>query len=77
MKLVTFTRDMKPQQAGDQRLVPDDMAARLVAEGSAKDPRDWSPKTAAEPSPVASDGLSASVVNDGLSPKKRAYQTKA
>jgi hypothetical protein len=33
MKLVTFTRDMRPHSAGDTRVVPDDVAARLVDAG--------------------------------------------
>ena len=39
-KLVTFTRDMKPYNAGADMLLPAAEADRLVAEGSAKNPRD-------------------------------------
>jgi hypothetical protein len=34
MKLVTFTREMRPHCAGDTRLVPDDVAASLLREGA-------------------------------------------
>ena len=40
MILVELTRDMKPNRAGDSRLLPDDVARRLIAEGLAKNPRD-------------------------------------
>ncbi|KAF2991148.1 hypothetical protein OGR47_02730 [Methylocystis sp. MJC1] len=33
MKLVTFTRDMRPHSAGDTRVVPDVVAAQLVEAG--------------------------------------------
>jgi hypothetical protein len=39
MKMVEFTRDMRPHRAGETRIVPDAMADKLIAEGSAK-PRD-------------------------------------
>lgn len=38
--LVELTKDMRPMKAGDSRLVPADMARRLIAEGAAKNPRD-------------------------------------
>jgi hypothetical protein len=42
MKHVTFTRDMRPHSAGDKLLVPDDVAARLAAEGVVEpDPPDF------------------------------------
>lgn len=44
MKHVTFTRDMKPHRVGEQRLVPDDLAAELEHEGAIEqDPPDWPP----------------------------------
>lgn len=57
MKHVTFTRDMRPQRAGEQRLLPDDVAARLEADGViAPNPPDWpegpQPSVPAEPSPA-------------------------
>jgi hypothetical protein len=39
MKMVEFTRDMRPHRTGETRIVPDEMADKLIAEGSAK-PRD-------------------------------------
>ena len=36
MKMVEFTRDMRPHRAGEMRVVPDAMAEKLIAEGSAK-----------------------------------------
>ena len=39
MKLIEFTRDFRPQRAGETRVVPDAVAERLIAAGDAK-PRD-------------------------------------
>jgi hypothetical protein len=39
MKMVEFTRDMRPHRAGETRIVPDAMAEKLIASGDAK-PRD-------------------------------------
>ena len=39
MKMVEFTRDMRPHKAGETRVVPDAVADRLIAAGDAK-PRD-------------------------------------
>ncbi|MDE3017033.1 MAG: hypothetical protein KGI29_08980 [Pseudomonadota bacterium] len=36
MKMVEFTRDMRPHRAGDKRVVPDAVAARLITAGDAK-----------------------------------------
>jgi hypothetical protein len=36
MKMVEFTRDMRPQRAGEKRVVPDTVARRLVEAGDAK-----------------------------------------
>lgn len=42
MKHVTFTRDMKPQRAGEMRLLPDDVAAQLEADGAIEpNPPSW------------------------------------
>ena len=35
MKMVEFTRDMRPQRAGERRVLPDAVAERLIAEGAA------------------------------------------
>ena len=39
MKMVEFTRDMRPHRAGETRIVPDAMAEKLITSGDAK-PRD-------------------------------------
>lgn len=36
MKMVEFTRDMRPQRAGEKRVVPDAVAEKLIASGDAK-----------------------------------------
>jgi hypothetical protein len=36
MKMVEFTRDMRPQRAGEKRVVPDAVAEKLIATGDAK-----------------------------------------
>ncbi len=36
MKMVEFTRDMRPHRVGDKRVVPDAVAARLIDAGEAK-----------------------------------------
>ncbi len=48
MKLVEFNRAMSPYVAGETRLVPDGVAAQLLAGGVIKDPpADWPAKPAA------------------------------
>ncbi len=36
MKMVEFTRDMRPQHAGEKRVVPDAVAEQLITAGDAK-----------------------------------------
>jgi hypothetical protein len=36
MKMVEFTRDMRPQRAGEKRVVTDAVARRLIETGAAK-----------------------------------------
>ena len=36
MKMVEFTRDMRPHRAGEMRVVPDVVADKLIADGKAK-----------------------------------------
>lgn len=36
MKMVEFTRDMRPHRAGEKRVVPDVVADKLIADGKAK-----------------------------------------
>lgn len=53
MKHVTFTRDMKPHRAGEQRLVPDELAASLEREGAVEPGApDW-PESAKPSAPSA------------------------
>ncbi len=49
MKMVEFTRDMRPHRAGERRVVPDAMAEKLIAEGSAKLRVSVFDKTASQP----------------------------
>jgi hypothetical protein len=48
MKMVEFTRDMRPHRAGETRVMPDAMAEKLIASGDAK-PRDSVFDKSAEP----------------------------
>ncbi len=36
MKIVEFTRDMRPHRAGEKRVVPDAVAKKLIDAGDAK-----------------------------------------
>jgi hypothetical protein len=36
MKMIEFTRDMRPQRAGEKRVVPDVVARKLIETGAAK-----------------------------------------
>ena len=40
MKLVRIIRDMKPWHAGDDKLLADELADMLIANGAADNPRD-------------------------------------
>jgi hypothetical protein len=64
MILVELTTDMRPACAGESRLLPDDAARRLIAEGLAKNPRDRNGDPLPDPA-----GLSDFV-------RKPAYKTK-
>jgi hypothetical protein len=63
VKLVTFARDMHPHRAGDTRLIPDDLARKLLAEGEVTAAEDFPPRPSA-------------AVSDRPAPAKR-YVTKA
>lgn len=43
MQLVTFARDVAPFVAGEKRLVPDEVAEELLAEGNISDFVSWPP----------------------------------
>ncbi len=36
MKMVEFTRDMRPHRVGERRVVPDALADRMIADGIAE-----------------------------------------
>jgi hypothetical protein len=52
MKIVTFTRDMRPWQKGQEAVLPDALAAKVVASGEATDPRPFPPQDVAPTRPV-------------------------
>ena len=53
MRIVKLTRDMRPNgRAGDDIVVPDEVAAKLVKEQLAKDPRPYPPPDVAPAVPV-------------------------
>ncbi len=58
MKLVTFDRAMAPFQPGETRLVPDDVAQSLQAEGFVREMSDFPASTTATPEPPAKPKLS-------------------
>ena len=64
MKLVTFTRDMRPHCAGETRVVPDHVAAALVAEGSV------------EANPPSFPPQAAPAKETRVEPPRQSYQTK-
>jgi hypothetical protein len=71
MKLVKLTRDMYPNRAGDTRLLPDNVAARLEASGEIEpNPPDWP----ARPAPVERHPLSPPPSRKDE--RRRHYQTK-
>lgn len=43
MRIVTLARDMRPHRAGDDRVLPDELAAALIASGDARDSRPFPP----------------------------------
>lgn len=56
MKIVTFVREMRPYNVGDTRVVPDDVAAQLVACGDVKDPPASFPLVPSTGSPAPAEG---------------------
>jgi hypothetical protein len=66
MKIVTFTTPMRPHSVGDTRIVPDDVADKLVADGVAGNPQHFPPGSAPAPA-------TATVPT----PRRRGYLTKA
>lgn len=43
MKTVTLTQDLRPWRAGDEIHIEDDVAARLIENGEAKNPKPFRP----------------------------------
>ncbi len=72
MLIVTFTRDMRPWQAGADAVLPDAVAERLVAEGSAKDARPFPPPDVV-PSVAPDRPLAAQTLSIG----QKRYMTRA
>lgn len=52
MRIVTITRDMRPYRAGQDAVLPDDLADKLLKSGEAKDPRPFPPPDVAPAKPV-------------------------
>ncbi len=52
MQIVTLTRDMRPWRSGQDAVLPDEIAAKLVDSGEAKDPRPFPPPDMAPNNPV-------------------------
>lgn len=51
-KVVRLRRDMRPWQAGQDAVLPDELAAKLVKDGDAEDPRPFPPPDVAPQKPV-------------------------
>ncbi len=60
MRIVTFTRDMRPWQAGADAVLPDAIAEKLVADGDAKDLRPFPPADVVPDRPLAAQTLTVS-----------------
>jgi hypothetical protein len=52
MKIVTIERNMRPWRAGQDAVLPDELADKLVKAGDAKDPRPYPPQDVAPAVPV-------------------------
>lgn len=51
-RIVTFTRDLRPWQNGQDAVLPDELAAKLIKSGEAKDSRPFPPPDVAPRIPV-------------------------
>ena len=49
MRIVEMTRDMRPYAKGQDAVLPDDLAAKLLKDGEAKNPRPFPPPDVAPP----------------------------
>jgi hypothetical protein len=52
MKIIKLNRDLRPWRAGQDAVVPDDVAAKLLASGDATDSRPYPPADVAPSTPV-------------------------
>jgi hypothetical protein len=52
MRVVTLKRDMRPWRAGQDAVLPDDVAAKLIASGEATNQRPFPPPDVAPAIPV-------------------------
>ena len=43
MRIVTLTRNMRPWSSGQDAVLPDELAEKLIADGDAKNPRPFPP----------------------------------
>jgi hypothetical protein len=57
MKIVKLTRDMRPWREGQDAVLPDDLADKLVKAGDAKDSRPFPPQDVAPAVPVVAEPL--------------------
>lgn len=66
MRIVEMTRDMRPYAKGQDAVLPDDVAAKLLQEGDAKNPRPFPPPDVAPKNRVATQ----------IPPVKSSYMTR-
>lgn len=52
MRIVNMTRDMRPWRKGEDAVLPEDMAAKLVKDGDASNSRPFPPPDVAPARPV-------------------------
>lgn len=67
MKIVRLTKDMHPWRGGQDAVLPDDLAAKVIASGEASDPRPYPPPDVAPAVPVGTKTLTL---------PRRGYQTR-
>ncbi len=56
-QIVTIVRDMRPWRAGQDAVLPDDLADKLVKAGDAQNPRPYPPQDVAPAVPVGTETL--------------------
>lgn len=70
MRLVTMTRDMRPYGAGHDVALPDDLAAKLIADGGA------TPAAAEKAANLRPDGPAAAPAPAPAAPGRNRYLTR-